>query len=58
MENAYFDQNVMFTILGVSLLVLLVGFTLRARFTGLGLMSAGVVGLFSTVVYKSYITFN
>lgn len=58
MKNAYLDINTMVAILGVSLLVLLVGFTLRDRSIGLGLMSLGVAGALATIAYKSYITFN
>lgn len=52
------ELNVMISILLVAFLAMTVGFAARERNWGVALIGLGVVGVFSVLGYKMYITFG
>ncbi|MCW3148754.1 hypothetical protein N8H22_09105 [Stutzerimonas stutzeri] len=52
------EFNVMISILLVAFLTMTVGFAARERNWGVALIGLGIVGVFSVLGYKMYITFG
>lgn len=52
------DTNTMLIIIVAGVALMLLGFGLRDRNIGMGLMGIGIVTALGTIIYKAYITFN
>lgn len=49
--------NLMLIIIGTGVALMLIGFGLRDRNIGMGLMGIGLITALGTIIYKAYITF-
>ena len=52
------DTTTMLIIIVAGVALMLLGFGLRDRNIGMGLMGIGLVTALGTIIYKAYITFN
>ena len=52
------DTNTMLIIIVAGVALMLLGFGLRDRNIGMGLMGIGLATALGTIIYKAYITFN
>ena len=52
------DTNTMLIIIVAGVALMLLGFGLRDRNIGMGLMGIGLVTALGTIIYKAYITLN
>ncbi|CAE44736.1 hypothetical protein [Bordetella pertussis] len=52
------DTNTMLIIIAAPVALMIVGFGLRDRNLGLGLLGIGLIAALATIAYKAYITFN
>ncbi|CFP60980.1 membrane protein [Bordetella pertussis] len=52
------DTNTMLIIIAAAVALMIVGFGLRDRNLGLGLLGIGLIAALATIAYKAYITFN
>ena len=51
------DTNTMLIIICTGVALMLLGFGLRDRNIGMGLMGIGLITAIGTIIYKAYITF-